>query len=123
MMSIGFVSMLPIEFLRQFRDVLLDGLNIFLCMFLGLMFSRSLYFAMAFLQLIVVCLVVILCASILAVQPIAAISSIHCLMFAFVDGVGGMCVFFKVCNCWMSGRFGQFVYGVVCTTRIAFLTV
>ena len=46
--SIGFVSMLPIESLRQLKGVLMDGLNIFLCMFLGLVFSRSLYFAINF---------------------------------------------------------------------------
>ena len=42
-------------------------------MFLGLVFNRSLYFVMVFLQLMAVCLVVILWASILVVQPIIAI--------------------------------------------------
>ena len=97
-MSIRFVSMLPVESLMQFKDVLMDDLNIFLWMFLGLVFSRSLYFAMAFLQLVAVCLVVILCAFILAMRPIVASFSIHCLMVALVTRVGGRCVCYLGCK-------------------------
>ena len=121
--SIGFVSMLPIESLRQFKGVLMDGLNIFLCMFLALVFSRSLYFAMVFFQLMVVCLVVILYASSLVVRHIVVSSSIHCLTVASLAGVGGMCVFFRVYNCWMSRWPGQLAHGVECATHIAFLVM
>ena len=101
----------------------MDGLNIFLCIFLGLVFSRSLYFVMVFLQLMVVCLVVILWASILVVRPIVASSSIHCLTVVSLVGVGGMVVFFRVYNCWISWWLGQLVHGMECVVRIAFLVV
>ena len=53
------------------------GWNIFLCIVLGFMFNSALYFVMAVLQFIAVCLVVILWASSLAFLPMLAISSIH----------------------------------------------
>ena len=46
-------------------------------MILGLMLSRVLYFVMAVLQLIVVCLTIILYASALAILPMLARSSIY----------------------------------------------
>ena len=46
--SIGFVSMLPLVDLRQSNGVFMDGLNIYLHVFLGLVFSMSLYFVMVF---------------------------------------------------------------------------
>ena len=64
------------------------GWNIFLWMTLDLILSRVLCFVMAVLQLIVVCLVVILYASALAVLPILARSSIHCLSPAWFVGSG-----------------------------------
>ena len=64
---------------------------------------RSLYFAMVFLQLMAVYLVVVLCASIFAVRPIIATIPIHCLMVVSLVGVGG-CVCFL--GCIIVGCFG-----------------
>ena len=50
----------------------------------------------------VVCLVMNLRASNLAIWPIVANSSIHCLIVASLTRVGGMAVFFRIYNCWMS---------------------
>lgn len=52
-------------------------MEIFLWIVLGLIFSSALYFVMVALQFNVVCLVIILWASVLAVFPMLASSSIH----------------------------------------------
>ena len=49
---------------------------------------------------------VILWASIFVVRPIIASSSIYCLTIISLIWVGGMCVFFRVYNCWISWWFG-----------------
>lgn len=65
----------------------------FLVLTLGLVFSKSLYFVMAFVQLMVVCLVVILWASLLAALPMVC-------FYRYVVNMcvwgGGMVVFFSV---------------------------
>ena len=59
-MSVGLVRMCPLEFWMQSSELVVVGLKILLCIALGLIFSRALYFVMAILQLIDVCLVIIL---------------------------------------------------------------
>ena len=58
-------------------------------MVLGFMLSNALYFVIAVLQLIVVCLTIILCASVFAFLPMLAISSIHCVCSVGFVGRGG----------------------------------
>ena len=102
-MSVGLVSMTPWGFCMQSRQLSVVGWNIFLWMVLGFVLSRVLYFLMAILQLIVVCLVVILYTSILSVFPIVARSSIHFICSVWLVGSGGMLIFKGASRAWMSG--------------------
>lgn len=89
-MSWGLTRICPCIFWRQSRELLVVGLNIFLWMVLGLLLSRALYFVMAILQLIDVCLVMILWASLLAFLPILASSSTQVCKSAGLVGKGGI---------------------------------
>lgn len=122
-MSIGFVRVLSFVSLRQSRDIFVDGLKILLCIFLGSVFSRSLYFVMAFLKLMAVCLVEILLASTFARHPIVASSLIHFFTIVSLVGLGGTTVFFSVYNCCISGWFGQFARGMEYVVHMAFLVL
>lgn len=113
--------MLLFEFLRQSKGVLVVGLNIFLCIVLGLRLSIVLYLAVAFLQLMAVCFVVILCASIFAVRPISARSFVHCWIDDVCCGMGGKLIFVRVFSCWMSGWEVHVGYAWVVLLRMAFL--
>jgi hypothetical protein len=57
---VGLVSILSWGSFMQSNELSVDGWKIFLWIVLGLVLSRALYFVMAILQLIVVCLMVIL---------------------------------------------------------------
>ena len=59
-------------------------------MVLGLVLSRVRYFLMAVFMLIIVCLVVILYASVLAAFPMVAKVSIHFVCSVRLVGMGGM---------------------------------
>jgi hypothetical protein len=62
---------------------------------LGFMLSSALYFVKVVLHLIVVCLTIILCASIFAFRPMLVIFSIHCVYSIRFVGSGGIFKLFK----------------------------
>jgi hypothetical protein len=68
-MSFGLVSMFPCLSLILSKVVFSVFLKITLCLFLGCRFKVFLYLDIAFLQLIVVCFVMMSCAFFLAVFP------------------------------------------------------
>ena len=105
--------------LRQSRVFVFIGWKIRLCMVLGLEFSKDLYFVMTFLQLSVVCLVVILCAAILAFLLMVAISSIHRAIFVEFVGGGEMVMLGMSWRVWMSGRLPMLTCGCWHVTQIA----
>ena len=80
-MSMNLVRILPLVFCIQSRELAVVGWNIFLCIIFSLIFSNVLYFVMAVLQLIDVCLVTILYVWVLAFLPMMASLSIHCMCF------------------------------------------
>ena len=96
----------------QSREFSVVGWNIFLWMVLGLVLSRVLYFVMASLQLIDVCLEIILWTSILAILPMLARLSIHCVCSVGFVGRGGIMMFLIVCRVVMSGLLWRYVWGV-----------
>ena len=53
-----------------------------------------------------ICLVMILWASILVVQPMVASSSIYFFVVASLVGLREMVIFVRVCSCWISRWFG-----------------
>ena len=73
------------------------------------MLSSALYLVMAFLQLIEVCLTMILCASIFALRPIFAISSIQCVCSEGFVGSGGTFRLLSSSRDFMSGWFWRWV--------------
>ena len=77
-MSWGLVRMCPWAFCRQSRELSIVGWKIFLCIVLDLMLSSALYFVMAVLQLIEVCLTMILCASVFATTYIDSATRTSC---------------------------------------------
>lgn len=102
-MSVGLVSIMPCVFCMQSMKFSVFGWNIFLWMVLGLVLSRILYFFMADFMLIMVCLVVILYASLLAVLPMAAKVSIHFVCSVRLVGKGGILIFSGESSVMMSG--------------------
>ena len=80
------------------RGALVVGLKVLLCIVLGLLFDMIMYLMM------VVCLEVILQASILALHPMLAGLSIHCYNVMLFCGVGGRMIFMRVCSSCMSGK-------------------
>jgi hypothetical protein len=79
-MSSGLVSIFPCLSLMLSRVVFSVFLKITLCILLGCRFRVFLYFDIAFLQLIVVCFVIISCAFFLAFFPIVPSVFIHSLV-------------------------------------------
>ena len=102
-MSVELVSIIPCGFCMQSMKFSVVGWNILLWMVLGLVLSRILYFFMADLMLIIVCLVVILYASLLAVLPMAARVSIRFVCSVRLVGKGGMLIFSGESSVVMSG--------------------
>ena len=80
-------------------------------MVLGLLLRRALYFVIAFLQLIDVCLVIILWASALAFLPIVASSSTQVCNSMGLVCKGGMLGVWSVCSDIMSGSLGRWARG------------
>lgn len=101
--SVGLVSMIPCGFCMQSMQLSVVGWNIFLWIVLGLVLSRVLYFLMAVLMLSMVCLVVILYASIFAILPILAMVSIHFVCSVWLVGMGGIVVFICESSVAISG--------------------
>ena len=104
-MSVGLVSMVPCEFWMQSMQFSVVGWNIFSWIVLGLVLSRVLYFFMAVLMLVMVCLVVILYASVLAVLPMVARVSIHLACSMWLVGMGGIFMFVCESNVVIYGWF------------------
>ena len=102
-MSWGLVKMSPLEFRMQSRELSIVGWNIFLYIVLGFILSNALYFVMAVLQLIAVCLTNILCASIFVFRPMWVIFSIHCVCFVGFVGRLDMFELFNSVKDVMSG--------------------
>ena len=99
------------SFVCNLGELSIVGWNIFLCIVLGFMLSSALYFVMAVLQLIVVCLIIILCASIFAFRPMLAICSTHCVCsMGFVGRGGRFGLVNRVRDC-MSEWFWRWVWG------------
>ena len=72
-------------------------------MALGLIFSSALFFVMAILQFMEVCLVIILWASILAFFPTFTKFSIHVRNSVWFIGSGGIWGVWISCSAWTSG--------------------
>ena len=107
--SEGLVSITPCGFCMQSIQFSVVGWKFFLWIVLGLVFSRVLYFLMAVLMLIMVCLVVILYASILAFLPMVANVYIHLVCSVRLVGMGGMLMFNDDSSVIISGWFGSCV--------------
>ena len=88
---IGICNYVSLWVLYAIKGVGSCGVEFFLCMALGLVFSSALYFVMTILQFMEVCLVIILWAVILAVFPMFAKSSIHVCKSLWLMGSGGIC--------------------------------
>ena len=92
-------------------------------MVLGLLLRRALYFVIAFLQLVDVCLVINLWASDLAFLPIVVISSTQVCKSVEVVGKGGILGVWSACSDIMSGSLGRCARGYWHVARMAFRMV
>jgi hypothetical protein len=102
-MSFGLVSIFPCLTLIMSRVVFFVFLKITLCILLGCKFRVFLYFDIAFLQLIVVCFVIISRAFFLAFFPIVPSIFIHSLMSSGSCGGFGIIVCRWFCRFVISG--------------------
>jgi hypothetical protein len=102
-MSFGLVSIFPCLSLMLSSVVFSVFLNITLCILLGCRFKVFLYFEIAFLQLSVVCLVMMSCAFFLAFLPISPNFLIHSLVSVVLFGGLGIVVCGWFCRLVISG--------------------
>jgi hypothetical protein len=102
-MSSRLVSIFPYMSLRQSNVMFSVFLNMTLCILLGCRFRVFLYFEISFLQLSVVCLVIISLAFFLAFFPISASVLIHSLVSVVSFGELGICVCGWLCRLVISG--------------------
>jgi hypothetical protein len=109
-MSFGLVSTFPCLSLMLFRVVFSVFLKITLCILLDCKFKVFLYFEIVFLQLIVVCFVMMSHAFFLAILPMNQSVFIHLLISVGSFGGLGIVVFGWFCRLVISGWVCQLVF-------------